>query len=395
MPTIKNKPIPPSEALSAAIGAPRPALDLRAKEVSLKEDQLRDYSITLQNIDEAIIFHINNTIRPFVIENDSRVPVPVVYANPERWKSAQLDGSIRDKEGQVMFPVIVLKKDNIEKNQDLGNKLDGNKIHNYNIIEERYTKKNQYDNFSTLANRKPAKSYRLIPIPDYYTITYTCSVYVNDTEDLNIILESIMYASRSYWGDPNRFRFMVNIQGTPITQELNEGENRKIYSEFTLTVNGHVIPNSINQFMSTEKKFFSKSQVIFTMSTGKSSSKPPKHKTMPMPTYLEQFFGNVLTFPTDSGPIRFLEESNFSNVDTFTSRVTSTRYLLAVPAVKTLVSVITANNEDIVDFFIISTTVTTVNDDSGTPIPYKVYQFKSGIPLNLNILIKLTGNAGV
>lgn len=267
MPTIKNKPVKPNEAFAEAIGAPKPAANLRAREVSLKGDRLKNYAITLENIDEAVLFHLKNVIQPFVIEDDSRVPVPIMYANPERWKSAQLDGGMRDKEGKVLFPVIVLKKESVEKNLELGNKLDGNKVHNYNIIEQRYTKKNQYDNFSVLTNRIPVKEYRMLPIPDYYTITYTCSVYVSNNADLNGILESIMYAGRSYWGDPNRFRFMVNIQDTPITQELNEGENRKIYSEFTLTLSGHVIPNSINQFMSTEKKFFSKAQLIFNLET--------------------------------------------------------------------------------------------------------------------------------
>jgi hypothetical protein len=186
-----------------------------------------------------------------------------VYANPERWKSAQIDGGIRDKDGKLLFPVIAVKKDNIEKVRDISSKIDGNKARNYHIFQQRYTSKNQYDNFSLLNNRKPVKSYGIVVVPDYYKITYSCAVYVNTVDDLNKILEGILYASDSYWGDPKRFTFMARIDSTPLTMEMNQGENRKIYSVFNIVLNGHVIPDSINQYMSIDKKYFSPAQLVF------------------------------------------------------------------------------------------------------------------------------------
>lgn len=269
--SIKPRPTTAREALDAAvpeiIPGTKPALApeiVRAEQVSVKDDGLKDYSIDFKDIDEAVLYYFDNVIKPSVVEDGSKVKVPVLYASPERWKSAQTDGGIRDKDGKILFPVVVVKKGSIEKQRDISNKLDGNKVNNYHIFEQRYTKQNQYDNFSALNNRKPAKSYGMVIVPDYYKITYNCAVYVNQVDDLNKILEVILYASDSYWGDPKRFMFMSRIDSTPITQEVNQGENRKIWSQFDITLNGHVVPDSINKYMSSSNRFFSKAQLTFT-----------------------------------------------------------------------------------------------------------------------------------
>lgn len=268
--TIKPRPKNAREALNESIPevvpGSKPIIStevVRAEQVSVKGDELKDYTINFSDIDEAVLYYFDNVIKPSVIEDDNRVRVPVVYSNPERWKSAQADGGIRDKDGKILFPVIAVRKDNIEKVRDISSKLDGNKAHNYHVFEQKYTKENQYDNFTALTNRKPAKKYSTVIVPDYYRITYSCAVYVNYIEDLNKILEAILFASDSYWGDPKRFTFMARIDSTPITQELNQGENRKIYSVFNITLNGHVVPDSINKYMATSNKFYSKSQVVF------------------------------------------------------------------------------------------------------------------------------------
>lgn len=268
--SIKPRPKTAREALDESIievtpdSKPPLAKEVsRAEQISVKDDELRDYSIDFKDIDGAVLYYFDNVIKPSVIEDGNRVKVPIIYASPERWKSAQVDGGIRDKDGRILFPVVVVQKNNIDKVRDISSKLDGNKAHNYHVFQQRYTKTNQYDNFSVLTNRRPAKSYGMVIVPDYYKITYSCAVYVNHVDDLNKILEAILYASDSYWGDPKRFTFMARIDSTPITQEVNVGENRKIYSIFTINLYGHVIPDSINKYMSTQNRYFSKGQVSF------------------------------------------------------------------------------------------------------------------------------------
>lgn len=238
--------------------------NLRAEQVSVKDADIKDYSIGFDDIDEAVFYYFNNVIKPSVTENGDRVAVPVMYANPERWKSAQADLGVRDKDGKIIFPVIAIKKDNIEKVRDITSKVDGNNARNFHIFEQRYTKENPYNNFAALTNRRPVKSYGVVVVPDYYRITYSCAVYVNYNSDLNKILEAIGYASDSYWGDPKRFTFMSRIDSMPITQEVNVGEARKVYSMFNITLQGHIIPDSINKYLSAPQNFSSKGQVNFT-----------------------------------------------------------------------------------------------------------------------------------
>ena len=104
-------------------------------------------------------------------------------------------------------------------------------------------------------------------------------------------------------------------------------------------------------------------------------------------SYYAQFFGNVTTHPTTSLLVRALPVNNLANVNTFTELISSTKYTIAIPATKALVSVITANNENITSGFIVSNF--DVNDANGLAVPYKIYNFTSAVPLNTNAIITL------
>jgi hypothetical protein len=52
--------------------------------------------------------------------------VPLIYGAPEKWKSVQKDGYYKDKNGKIMSPIIMFKRDNMEKNRSITNKLDAN-----------------------------------------------------------------------------------------------------------------------------------------------------------------------------------------------------------------------------------------------------------------------------
>jgi hypothetical protein len=256
-----------NESITEVIPGSKPIItndNVRAEQVSVKDADLKDYSIGFDDIDAAVFYYFDNVIKPSVTEDGNLVKVPVMYANPERWKSAQDDLGIRDKDGKILFPVIAIKKDTIEKVRDITSKVDGNSAKNFHTFEQRYSKENPYNNFSALTNRRPVKSYGVVVVPDYYRISYSCAVYVNYNSDLNKILEAIGYASDSYWGDPKRFTFMSRIDSMPITQEVNVGDVRKVYSIFNITLQGHIIPESINQYMSVPNRFFSKAQLNFS-----------------------------------------------------------------------------------------------------------------------------------
>ena len=88
----------------------------RAKEITFKGSKQKDFSVTLKDHDEVIKYYFENTIKPTVIQNGTRIPVPIMYGSPERWKTIQSDGALRDKDGKLLTPLIMFKRDTLEKN---------------------------------------------------------------------------------------------------------------------------------------------------------------------------------------------------------------------------------------------------------------------------------------
>jgi hypothetical protein len=222
----------------------------RAKEVSLKDDtQNKTMSIGLKDIDSAIMYYLENVIKPTVTQNNRQLAVPIIYGSPERWKSMQADGFYRDKNGKTMVPLVMFKRDSFTKNNTLGNKLDGNRVQNVQYFETGYSKRNVYDNFNVLQGQKPQKEYILGIIPDYLDITYSMSIFTDYVDQANEITEAIEFAARSYWGDPERFMFRANIDtfNTPVL--LENGSDRANRTTMNVLVNGYIIPSGINAAM--------------------------------------------------------------------------------------------------------------------------------------------------
>jgi hypothetical protein len=218
----------------------------RALEVSLKDDDTKLINVGLEDHDDAILYYLENVIKPTVTQNDRQIAVPIIYGSPERWKSIQTDGFYRDKNGKTMVPLIMFKRESFEKNRTLGNKLDGNVVHNVQYFEKQYSQRNVYDNFAVLRNQKPQKEYILGVIPDYITLTYKLSIYTDYVQQMNKIIEALEFASDSYWGDPERYQFRAVISSFPTPVLLENSTDRANRSEITLTLQGYIIPNTIN-----------------------------------------------------------------------------------------------------------------------------------------------------
>ena len=230
-----------------------------------KDDIVKDVSIGLQDHDEAIMYYFNNVIKPSVIINSNRTNVPIIYGSPERWKSVQKDGYYRDKEGKIQTPLIMFKRDSVEKRRDLGNKLDGNNPQLYYTFQEKYTKRNQYDNFSVLQNRRPQREFHTVVVPDFIKLNYTCTIWCDYVAQMNKLIEMINYSADSYWGDKDRFQFNAKIDTYNNTTEVAQGDNRVVKSNFGLTIQGYLVPDSLNKKLSSQNmlKGYTKSQIIF------------------------------------------------------------------------------------------------------------------------------------
>ncbi len=239
----------------------------RAKEISFRGKKQKDFSVSLKDHDEVIKYYFENTIKPTVMQNGEHLPVPIMYGSPERWKTVQSDGGLRDKSGKLMVPLIMYKRDTLEKNRSLGNKLDGNKVHHYQIFEQKFNKKNQYDKFSILTNRQPSKEVYMSVIPDYVTLTYSCIIFTDYIEQINPIIEAINFASDSYWGDFSRFKFRARIDQFSTVTEVTTADGRAVKSTFNVILNGYIIPDTINKQIANADMYYGTSQLVFNFET--------------------------------------------------------------------------------------------------------------------------------
>ena len=239
----------------------------RANQISVDiENNIKKNQEIQNNYIQNFCYYFNNVIQPSVIQNGNKIPVPVSYAAQERWVSVQKDGYFRDKNGKVMYPIIIVQRTGFEKNRTLANKLDGNNVNNFAISKGRYNSQNQYTPFDVLNNTIPSDKFYLTPVPDYINVTYDCVVFTNFIQENNKIVESIEFASDSYWGDKNRFQFRTYIDRFDSTAEYSVNDQRVAKTTMSITLYGYIIPDTLNKDLATngKRQFFSKSIVSIT-----------------------------------------------------------------------------------------------------------------------------------
>ena len=245
----------------------------RGTQTSFRNDDTKPFSIGIQDIDEAVMYYFQNVIKPFVIQNNERLPVPIIYGSPEKWKSMQKDGYYRDVNGKIMAPLIMFKRGNIEKNRGITNKLDANNPNNYTVTQKQYSPSNVYSNFNVLTNRIPTKTYYASVVPDYLTVSYTCTIFTYYVEQINKIIEAIEYASDAYWGNPERFQFQSRIDSFDSITELQDSDERLVRSTFEIKVYGYIVPDVLQKDLNSIKKFSSKSKIIINLETTENEDK--------------------------------------------------------------------------------------------------------------------------
>ena len=242
----RNKPIPRSQRLEFNRGTKI------SRNSPGATDDVKNISVSLMDMDSSILFYFNNVIKPEVEENKEKVKVPCIYASPERWVSIQKNGYLRDKKNQVISPLIVFKRTAMEKNQDIPiDKVDANKPRNFYAFQKKYSNFNRYDKFSVLQELSPGREYYNVAMPDYVTLTYEFTIFTSYIEQMNKIIEKVMYSEGSYWGEPGKMRFRTQIESY---SDASEFENeRLIKTTFTVNLFGYILPETYNNYTTTQK----------------------------------------------------------------------------------------------------------------------------------------------
>ena len=230
---------------------------------SRSKDDVKNPEVTLLDIDSAINFYFNNVIKPSVEDNGENVKVPLMYASPERWKSIQRDGFMRDKKDQIITPVIVYKRTSVEKDESLPqDKLDANNPNLFYTFQKKFSQENKYDNFAVQIGNFPTREYYNVTMPDYVTLTYDFTIWTSYIEQMNKIIERIVYSDGAYWGDPDKMRFRSSVDSITDATEVGDAE-RLVRSTFSVTLRGYLLPKANFDHRSTTQKYLSPKRVTF------------------------------------------------------------------------------------------------------------------------------------
>ena len=196
--------------------------------------------VSLYTVDNAILKYLQQTIKPIVSQQGKQIQVPVIYGNPERWKSAQQDGGLRDKNGMILLPIMMLRRKSIKENK-INNPT--NKYQNY-TFKSGWNARNVYDKFAALNNITPSEIYNTTIIPDFYDITYDAMIWTEFMEQMNSIVETVTFESNEYWGEDNNYKFIVKVSQVDNITELPNNNARLVRSQFNIDVKGYILPRS-------------------------------------------------------------------------------------------------------------------------------------------------------
>ena len=138
-------------------------------------------------------------------------------------------------------------------------------------------------------------------MPDYVNIVYTCVVFTEYVEQMNKIVESVNFASDSYWGDPERFKFRAAIDNYTTTTELIDGGDRTVKTSFQIKIAGYIVSDAINTSVGNPNKFFSKASLKFGIETAGSTEILTARAGTPTRQAPTRFFDTALTGVSGGG----------------------------------------------------------------------------------------------
>jgi hypothetical protein len=218
--------------------------------------------VKLIDVDTTIAQYMVDTIIPDVEENGTQVKVPLLYGNAERWNNARAKGYLRDSRGKIQIPLVMFKRNSIERDATMAQFKDVNTLPAY----KKYSAQNRYERFSLQTNASKAFEQYEVSVPDYVTVTYEVMIWTSFTEHMNTLVEAFQYATDRYWGTESGYKFRTRIDSFDNQQEVGEGSERIIRTSFTMVVNAYLLPETYDE-KPTVKKSFTPKKVVWGVET--------------------------------------------------------------------------------------------------------------------------------
>ena len=206
----------------------------------------KGFSIGLKEIDTAVIKHIRNIMKPKVKEQNEIISVPVLYGNEERWKSIKARGTLRDKNGVIILPIIVIKRTSLAMNDQLPFSFDNDvkgKFINVVRSSSGWSKNNRYDRFAVLTGQQPVQEFVKTGMPDFVICSYSVVMMTSFIEQMNDLNNLWIEHLETYFGDQTSYRFLSSLSGDISNEvEMESQGERMIRNELTIEIKGYMIP---------------------------------------------------------------------------------------------------------------------------------------------------------
>ena len=230
--------------------------------ISIRKDGGRgsgaNIKIGLKDIDTAIISHMTNIMKPKVKESNEIIKVPVLYGNEERWKSVRGRGTLRDRNGAIILPVIVIKRTDLTFDENLPQSFKHDvKGEFINVVKSSsgWSKNNRYSRFNVLTGKKPIQEFVKTGMPDFVNCTYTIVMMTSYMEQMNDLNSLMIEHLKTYWGDQTSYRFRTELEGGIKNEEQMESQGeRLIRNEFSMSVKGYIMSEFTENVFGKRKK---------------------------------------------------------------------------------------------------------------------------------------------
>ena len=90
-----------------------------AGQTDVKQGSVKNISIALYDVDYAVKWHLENVVQPTVLEENSIISVPIMFAAGEKWSAVQRHGYLRDNQGKLLTPLIMIRRNSVTKREDI------------------------------------------------------------------------------------------------------------------------------------------------------------------------------------------------------------------------------------------------------------------------------------
>lgn len=215
----------------------------RESSMDRRNDTVKVPKIGLYDIDFGIFYNLQNVWKPTVIENDVNIPVPVMFANGEKWAQIRANGFLRDQGKKVQSPLIIIKRNDVQDDTRLamspGQTWGGNStFYPKTRVVPYKTTGMQFDKVAGQYLSKESFEFYLIDIPNYVRLTYDLIIWTDLQEQMNVLVQRLIPMNGHMWGDYWKFRTVIT--STTHDNVNVPGEDRLIKTTMSLQVDGYL-----------------------------------------------------------------------------------------------------------------------------------------------------------